>query len=199
MVYAVGSIVQQEKLHVTGRVHWSVPAPLEELPRGNCWLQHRMRLGALGLVPRDFYAGIWELLHHCHGIVIGDKLEKRNRLASKPLLSEKTPGERNFASLIEHLLSKIEAPEYRQLCTETLITLIAFVGANPQVHFDDDLALDVVIGHAVRVGWQEQHPQVPEQAYGTHKASAWEDFYRSSPADCRRWQLEALRQLTMES
>jgi hypothetical protein len=88
-----------------------------------------MRLGALGRVPRDFYAGVWELLHHCRGIVIGDKLEKRNRLESAPLLSEKTAGERNFASLVEHLLSKIEAPEYRQLCTETLITLIAFVGA----------------------------------------------------------------------
>ncbi|MEX1317602.1 MAG: glycoside hydrolase family 15 protein, partial [Synechococcaceae cyanobacterium] len=185
--HARTALQRKEQLHVSGRVRWTVPDPLEDLPRGECWLQHRMRLGALGRVPRDFYAGVWELLHHCRGIVIGDKLEKRNRLASEPLLSEKTPGERNFASLVEHLLSKIEAPEYRQLCTETLITLMAFVEANPLVRFDDDLALDVVIGHAVRVGWQGSHPEVPAEEYGRHKAAAWDRFYRASPADCRRW------------
>ncbi|MEO1002278.1 MAG: glycoside hydrolase family 15 protein [Cyanobacteria bacterium J06638_7] len=194
--HASAALQRKEQLHLSGRVRWTVPDPLENLPRGECWLQHRMRLGALGRVPRDFYAGVWELLHHCRGIVIGDKLEKRNRLASEPLLSEKTPGERNFASLVEHLLSKIEAPEYRQLCTETLITLMAFVEANPQLRFEDDLALDVVIGHAVRVGWQGHHPQVPAEEYGRHKAGAWDRFYRASPADCRRWQLEALRELS---
>ncbi len=194
--HAKAALQRKEQLHVRGRVRWSVPDPLEELQRGECWLQHRRRMGALGRVPRDFYAGVWGLLHHCRGIVIGDKLEKRNRLESGPLLSEKTAGERNFASLVEHLLSKIEAPEYRQLCSETLITLMAFVEANPRVRFEDDLALDVVIGHAVRVGWQLHHPQVPSEDYSQHKAAAWDRFYRASPADCRRWQLQALRELS---
>ncbi|MBM5808565.1 MAG: phosphorylase kinase, partial [Cyanobacteria bacterium M_surface_9_m1_291] len=158
--HARDALQRKEQLHLSGRVRWSASEPLEEHPKGGCWLQHRARLGALGRVPKDFYPGIWELLHHCRGIVIGDKLERRNRLASQPLLSEKTPGERNFASQVDHLLSKIEAPEYRQLCSETLLTLIAFVAANPQVYLDDDLALDVVIGHAVRVGWQQQHPAI---------------------------------------
>ncbi|MBD2422271.1 phosphorylase kinase [Cyanobium sp. FACHB-13342] len=197
--HAKAALQRKEQLHVSGRVRWDVPDPLEELPREGCWLQHRLRLGALGRVPRDFYPGIWDLLHHCRGIVIGDKLEKRNRLDSAPLLSEKTPGEHNFAALVDHLLSKIEAPDYRQLCTETLITLIAFVGANPTVVFDDDLVLDVVIGHAVRVGWQERHPTIPPEQYGQHKADAWDAFYLSSPADCRHWQLAALRQLTETS
>jgi phosphorylase kinase alpha/beta subunit len=194
--HARAALQRKEQLHLRGRVRWEVPDPLEELPGGECWLQHRMRLGALGRVPRDFYPGIWDLLHHCRGVVIGDKLERRNRLESAPLVSEKTPGERNFASLVEQLLGKIEAPEYRQLCSECLLTLMAFVAANPQVQFDDDLALDVVIGHAVRVGWQERHPAVPAKDYGLHKAEAWDQFYRSSPAACRRWQLRALQQLT---
>jgi phosphorylase kinase alpha/beta subunit len=194
--HAREALQRKEQLHLSGRVRWEASEPLDEHPQGGCWLQHRSRLGALGRVPRDFYPGIWELLHHCRGIVIGDKLDKRNRLASKPLLSEKTPGERNFASQVDHLLSKIEAPEYRQLCCETLLTLIAFVAANPKVYLDDDLALDVVVGHAVRVGWQLQHPDIAAADYGSHKAEAWDNFYRSSPADCRHWQLEALRQLT---
>ncbi|MBM5798201.1 MAG: phosphorylase kinase, partial [Cyanobacteria bacterium K_Offshore_0m_m2_072] len=193
--HARDALQRMEQLQLSGRVRWVASEPLEDLPKGGCWLQHRSRLGALGRVPRYFYPGIWDLLHHCRGIVIGGKLDKRNRLASKPLLSEKTPGERNFASQVDHLLSKIEAPEYRQLCCEALLTLIAFVAANPQVYLDDDLALDVVIGHAVRVGWQQQHPEIAAGDYGTYKAEAWDSFYRASPADCRRWQLEALRQL----
>ncbi len=195
--HAKTALQRKEELHLQGgRVRWEVPDPLEDLPKGGCWLQHRLRLGALQRVPRDFYPGIWDLLRHCEGIVIGDKLERRNRLESAPLLNDLTPGERNFAALVEQLLGKIEAPEYRQLCTEALLTLMAFVAANPQVRFDDDLALDVVIGHAVRVGWQEGHPLVGEAEYGRHKAEAWDAFYRSSPAQCRRWQLLALQQLS---
>jgi phosphorylase kinase alpha/beta subunit len=195
--HAQTALQRKEQLHLRGtRVRWEVPDPLEELPRGGCWLQHRLRLGALQRVPRDFYPGIWDLLHHCRGIVIGDKLERRNRLESAPLLNDLTPGERNFAALVEQLLGKIEAPEYRQLCTEALLTLIAFVAANPQVRFEDDLALDVVIGHAVRVGWQLRHPLVSDVEYGRHKFEAWDAFYRSSPAECRHWQLQALQQLS---
>jgi phosphorylase kinase alpha/beta subunit len=198
--HAQTALRRKEQLHLQGaRVRWEVPDPLEELPRGGCWLQHRLRLGALQRVPRDFYPGIWDLLHHCHGIVIGDKLERRNRLESGPLLNDLTPGERNFAARVEQLLGKIEAPEYRQLCTEALLTLIAFVAANPLARFEDDLALDVVIGHAVRVGWQQRHPLVSELEYGRHKAEAWDAFYRSSPAQCRRWQLAALQQLSRDS
>jgi len=193
--HAKATLQRKEQLHVSGRVRWDVPDPLEELPRGSGWLQHRQRLGALQQVHRDFYPGIWDLLHHCRGLVIGDKLDRRNRLESGPLLSEKTPGERNFASLVEHLLSKIDASEYRQLCTETLLTLVAFVGANPDVRFNDYLALDVVIGHAVRVGWQQEHPETPSALYGQHKAEAWDRFYISSPGQCRRWQLLALKEL----
>ena len=196
--HAQTALQRKEQLHLQGgaRVRWEVPDPLEDLPRGGSWLQHRLRMGALQRVPRDFYPGIWDLLHHCRGIVIGDKLERRNRLESAPLLNDLTPGERNFAALVEQLLGKIEAPEYRQLCTEALLTLIAFVAANPLARFEDDLALDVVVGHAVRVGWQQRHPQVSDAEYGRHKFEAWDAFYRASPAQCRRWQLQALQQLS---
>ncbi|MFZ9216822.1 MAG: glycoside hydrolase family 15 protein [Vulcanococcus sp.] len=193
--HAKAALQRKEQLHLSGRVSWEAPEPLEELNSSGDWLRHRERMGALQNVPRNFHPGIWALLHHCRGLVIGDKLERRNRLESAPLLNEKTPGERNFAMHVEHLLSKIEAPEYRRLCIETLVTLIAFVDANPDVHLEDDLVLDVVIGHAVRVGWQQQHPEQRAADYPSHKAEAWDQFYRSSPAQCRRWQLLALKEL----
>jgi phosphorylase kinase alpha/beta subunit len=46
------------------------------------------------------------------------------------------------------------------------------------------------------VGWQIQNPDIAAELYGQHKAEAWDGFYRASPAACRRWQLEALKQLT---
>lgn len=117
-------------------------------------------------MPRGFYPGSWDLLHLCHSIGIGDKVEKRNRLDSGPLLSEKTPSERNSTTLVDHLL-----------------TLITVMSANPKLVFDDDLVLDVVIGHAVRVGWQQSQPSIPESQYGLHKANAWDQAYLASPAD----------------
>jgi phosphorylase kinase alpha/beta subunit len=40
---------------------------------------------------------------------------------------------------------------------------------------------------------------VNDANYGRHKAEAWDAFYRSSPAQCRRWQLAALQQLSSDS
>tara|TARA_B100001093_G_scaffold519644_1_gene609629 strand:+ start:3873 stop:7058 length:3186 start_codon:yes stop_codon:yes gene_type:complete len=192
--HARAALQRSELLHLRGHVQWTVPEPLEEQPSGCDWLQHRTRLGSLQQVPKEFYAGIWSLLHHCRGLVIGDKLERRNRLTSS-LLLEKTPGERNFAIQVEHLLSRIEAAEYRQLCTESLLSLMAFAMTNPGMRFEDDIALDVVIGHAVRVGWQSTNPNLDVSTYSQHKASAWIQFYKASPAQCRLWQIEALREL----
>ena len=101
--------------------------------------------------------------------------------------------------MVEHLLSRIDAPEYRQLCSECLLSLMAFVEANPDVQFADDLALDVVIGHAVRVGWQLTHPSLADGNYSQYKALAWGQFYAASPGDCRRWQIAALKELTEQS
>jgi len=47
----------------------------------------------------------------------------------------------------------------------------------------------------VRVGWQLRHPEQELSSYPAHKAEAWDAFYRASPAQCRRWQLEGLKQL----
>jgi phosphorylase kinase alpha/beta subunit len=45
------------------------------------------------------------------------------------------------------------------------------------------------------VGWEQEHPEQSRELYGQHKGDAWDRFYRSSPAQCRRWQLLALREL----
>ena len=98
---------------------------------------------------------------------------------------------------VEHLLSKIEAPEYRRLCIETLVTLIEFVNSNPEADFDDYIVLDVVIGHAVRLHWKTNHAN-DSREYEYCKAEAWTEFYQSSPAKCRQEQLLAIKELSCQ-
>lgn len=134
-------------------------------------------------------------MEHCKGLVIGDKLERRNRLDSEEILSEMTPGEKNFALQIEHLLNKIEAPEYRQVCIETLMELAAIASSNPSLQIEEYIVLDVLIGHAVRLAWLDNHHDRRDR-YDEDKASAWRSLYNTSPRECASYIVKAFRFLT---
>ncbi|MBH8563604.1 glycoside hydrolase family 15 protein [Nostoc sp. CENA67] len=191
---------QQESLHVKQKesdIDWVVlPTTTEEItvPPGG-WRRYRQGEGALNRVPKDFFQRVWLLLKHCKGLVIGDKLERRNRLDSDLMLSEMTAGEKNFALRVEHLLNKIEAPEYRQVNIEALMELSAIAAKNPNLQIEEYIVLDVLIGHAVRLAWLEHHPERGDR-YDEDKASAWRSFYNTSPKDCGSYILKAFRFLT---
>ncbi|MGG6293577.1 glycoside hydrolase family 15 protein [Leptolyngbya sp. AN02str] len=200
----------QESLRVRQQqnIQWVVPSSVATTSPGDSsdasadsspeltsnWLQKRQRDGALNRVPKDFYPHVWKVLKHCKGLVIGDKLDRRNRL-DRELTLEMTPGEKKFALLVEHMLNKIQAPEYRQVNIETLMELAAIAERNPDLQIEEYIVLDVLIGHAVRFAWLEQHPQDGDR-YDERKAMAWRAFYETSPYDCARFVVQALRFLT---
>ncbi len=159
------------------------------------WHRQRQLDGSLNRMAPNFYPRVWELMKHCKGLVIGDKLERRNRLDSELILSEMTQGEKNFALKIEHLLNKIEAPEYRQLNVEALMELSAICDRNPDIGIEQYLVLDVIIGHAVRLGWLEKYPERADK-YDEEKEKAWHSFYESSPYVCAGYIVKAFRFLT---
>ncbi len=191
---------QQESLHVKQResdIEWVLqPAVVEdiEIPSGG-WRRFRQAEGATGRVPKDFFKQVWLLMHHCKGLVIGDKLERRNRLDSEVMISEMTAGEKNFALQVEHLLNKIEAPEYRQVNIETLMELGAIASNNPNFQIEEYIVLDVLIGHAVRLAWLDGHQERGDR-YDEDKASAWRSFYSTSPRECASYVVKAFRFLT---
>jgi phosphorylase kinase alpha/beta subunit len=179
------------------------------------WRYQRRKDGAINRVDRDFYPSVWRLLEHCKGITIGDKLEKRNRLDSEIILSEMTPGEKNFALRIEHLLNKIVAPEYRQLNIEALMVLAALSERNPALNIEEYIVLDVLIGHAVRLAWLDvdlpkatttqliggasplENPTAFDPAnYDRYKSFAWSSFYQSSPYVCASYIVKSLQFLS---
>ena len=192
------TLFRQESLHSRKpqSVEWVVfPQDEEALPPEEDWWHTRQRKGTLNRVPEDFYPRIWRLLQHCHGIVIGDKLERRNRLVSQLILSDSTPEEQDFALRIEHLLNKIQAPAYRQVNVEALIELSELFDRNPDWQLEDDIVLDVLIGHAVRLAWVEPDPYRGHH-YDQDKALAWRSFYESSPRSCAQYLLKAVQFLT---
>jgi phosphorylase kinase alpha/beta subunit len=158
------------------------------------WLRKRQLDGSINRVPPEFYPSVWRVLKHSRGLVIGDKLERRNRLDHEMVL-EMTPGEKNFALRVEHLLNKIQAPEYRQVNIEALMELAAIAKNNPDLQIKDYIVLDVLIGHAVRIAWLDAHPQHLGN-YNNYKAAAWRAFYQSSPYDCAKNIAKALQFLT---
>ncbi|MGB3491351.1 MAG: glycoside hydrolase family 15 protein [Elainellaceae cyanobacterium] len=191
------SLFKQESLQMSQQdIQWVVlPKADAAAPQGNSWLRQRQRDGSLNLVPPHFYPKVWTVLQHCKGIVIGDKLERRNRLDSRLILSETTPGEKNFALRVEHLLNKIQAPEYRQVNVEALMELVALAEQNPDLQIQGNIVLDVLIGHAVRITWLESH-QDHTDVYDDYKAQAWQSFYQTSPFDCASGIAKALQFLT---
>ncbi|HBL62223.1 MAG TPA: glycosyl hydrolase family 15, partial [Cyanobacteria bacterium UBA8803] len=193
---------QQESLHVklpNQKINWVVlPEDQEQAEEATVigsWVRKRQLDGSAGRVPQDFYPRVWRVMKHCKGLVIGDKLERRNRLDSKLILSEMTPGEKNFALQVEHLLNKIQAPEYRQVNIEALMELAAIVESNPQLEIEEYIVLDVLIGHAVRLAWLERYPE-RTNSYDEYKAVAWRSFYNTSPRDCASYIAKAFQFLT---
>ena len=145
------------------------------------WLAWRETSGVLTRPPEDFYERIWELLRQCRGLVIGDQLDSRNRMESAVAQSDMTKGEKLFELQVEDLMNKIHAPEYRQLCVETLLALSHMLRANPDLMLDSYLVLDVIIGHGVRLAWLNSRPELAESAYNEYVGEAWAAFYASPP------------------
>jgi phosphorylase kinase alpha/beta subunit len=178
-----------------GKLAWKPDTSLErlEVPEDGwfAWRQHR---GIIDRRPTRFYADVWNIFKHTPALTIGDHMERRNRMDSAVVLSDMTPGERAFALRIEHLLNKVQAPEYRQLNVEALEVLANFFKQNPSLVLDDALSLDALIGHAVMLSYLSEHPE-HDTDYNEHKAQAWDSFYASTPAQVSGAIAAALRHL----
>jgi phosphorylase kinase alpha/beta subunit len=161
---------------------------------GHGWLAWRQHSGVIDRRPANFYSDVWNIFRHAPALIIGEKLERRNRMDSRIVLSDTTPGEKSFALWLEHLLNKIGASEYRQLNIECLRVLASFFRQNPTLEIDDACVLDALIGHAVRLAYLEHRPE-REALYSEHKAEAWASFYASPPVRTSAFLVAALRSL----
>lgn len=158
------------------------------------WYGWREQQGSVGRENNAFFTNVWDILHHCKGLTIGDKLNSKNRLDSESTLSQSTAGEQSFKLHVSHLLNKIQAPVYRQLTVEALKAVASFFPENPSLQIYDTLLTDIIIGHAVRISWLQTHPEQKDH-YDECVASAWQAFYRLPPHKVANGILDALTHL----
>ncbi|CAA6801026.1 MAG: Phosphorylase kinase alpha subunit [uncultured Thiotrichaceae bacterium] len=192
---AATKLVYQENLQAS-----EIPSleKLRNLPNENnfkenaeSWTDWRKQAGMVARLPSNFYKDIWYLLRQCNALVIGDKYDVQSRL-STDVTSHTTAGERDFALRIDDLLQSIHSPEYRQLNIEAIVSLAWLFRQSDALHIEDDLVLDVLIGHAVRLTWERQHT---DGQYNEHRGQAWEEFYKLSPKEADNAFIEALMYL----
>jgi len=155
------------------------------------WAKWREHVSVTGGLPSNFYKDVWHLLQQCNALVIGDKYNLQNRISSDETL-DATAGERSFALKIDTLLQSIDALDYRQLNIEAIESLACVFGQSPELHVDNDLVLDILIGHAVRISWERDHTSGD---YNEQRALAWENIYKLSPKELDKAFVEAFRYL----
>ncbi|MCL4433151.1 MAG: glycoside hydrolase family 15 protein [Epsilonproteobacteria bacterium] len=179
----VTQLVDQENLHVSGipilDVIRTTSFSEAELTDVDDWRQWRLQMGMMGGISPSFYNDVWYLLRQCQGLVIGDKYSLQSRIGSE-LTLESTPGEQSFALRIDELLQGISASDYRQLNIEMIESLCRLWKANSEFHVENDIVLDVLIGHAVRLAWQKNHSL---DNYDEERPLAWEALYKLSPLE----------------
>ncbi len=158
------------------------------------WYEWREQQGSVGREYDAFYAGVRDILHHCKGLVIGEKLNGKNRLDSENTLSQSTEGEQSFKLHVNHLLNKIQEPIYRQLTVEALKTIASIFRENASLHIDDTLLIDIILEHAIRISWLQDHPE-QEENYEVCEPLAWQAFYHFAPHQVANGVLDALMHL----
>lgn len=155
------------------------------------WYAWREQQGSVGRENEAFFSGLWTLLHHCKGLMVGEKYNSKRRIDSEMMLAQMTAGEQTFRLHINHILNKIQAPVYRQLSVEALRALASIVRENPDLYIDDTLVTDILIGHAVRISWLQRHPQYRDH-YEDCVSLAWHAFYQLPPHAVANAILDAL-------
>jgi len=137
---------------------------------------------------------VWEVLHHCKGLIISEKLSSDRRLDSEEILAQMTAQEQSFVLLINHRLDKIQSPDFRQLTMETLQALAVIFQENPDLQVDDTILTDTLINHAVRLSWLEKHPERAAY-YEEDQALSWQGFYQLPPNEVANGIIDALNYL----
>ena len=165
---------------------------------GEYWFHWREQQGSVGREDNAFFEGIYALLGHCEGLMIGGKYNPHRRIDSQDVRSHMTAGEQTFKLRITHLLDRIQAPEYRELTVEALKVLSELVRTHPEIHFGDTLVTDILIGHAVRIHWCQSHSGA-EVRYEEEVSQAWSTFLRQPPSVIAESIVGALSHLSAET
>lgn len=180
------SLLRFELMHVSSDSSGMVTVKFDnsmdpDLADAANWHEWRTAQGNLGRYSEGFFEGVWDIVNQTLGLVIGDQWNPKLRLDHR-LCANMTRGEKLFRDRVSHILNKTPATDSLQLYTEALQVLMVVTWKNPELRIADTLYLDVLIGHAVRLAWEQRNPE-RASAYDRNRGRAWEEFYLSPPSE----------------
>lgn len=155
------------------------------------WYYWREMRGSIGRENDSFFACVWDILHQCRGLVVGDKFNSKRRLDSDTVLAHMTNGEKTFKLHVNHLLNKIQSAVHRQLTAEALLAIAALFRDNASSYIDDTLSTDTLIELAVKMSWQKSKSKENSE-YERDEELAWQYFYHLPPHQAANLYQEAL-------
>ncbi len=179
------SLLQLEQMNVSadssGMIKVEFDSSMDtELGEAADWHVWRTLQGSLGRYSDGFFEGVWDIVNQSRGLVIGDQWNPKLRLDHQ-LCADMTRGEKLFKDRVEHILNKTPAADSHQLYVETLQVLMVVMWNNPDLRIEDTLFIDVIIGHAVRLAWENKNPDKAVN-YDQYRDTAWKEFYLSPPS-----------------
>ena len=180
----VQKLSQEENLNITGLSNPKeiTSVYLLEDTQNENWALWREESGMMSGITQCFYKDTWHLLQQCKALVIGDRYNIQNRISSETTHAF-TPGERGFELYVDTILQSIEAPDFRQLNVELIQSLAKIFRQRPELYVENDIVLDIIIGHAVKIAWLKENP---DGKYDENVPQAWKKFYKLSPQETDR-------------
>ncbi|BBP43444.1 glycoside hydrolase family 15 protein [Thiosulfativibrio zosterae] len=162
-----------------------------ELGEAFDWYEWRKIHGSIGRYSPGFYEGAWDVVNQTAGLSIGDQWNPKLRL-NHALSANMTRGEKLFQDKVDHLLNKTPLPEVRRLYAEAIMVLGLIMKANQDLHSQDLIFLDVLLGHSVRLHWLSLADN-QLSAYEDDREKAWQAFYLLAPNEVANAIVEAFR------
>ncbi|EDV29800.1 uncharacterized protein TRIADDRAFT_52572 [Trichoplax adhaerens] len=147
---------------------------LPEVKSEKRWLYHRILVGAINRVPKNFYENVWNVLYKApDGICVSGKVLPRS-----PTIKEMTCRGMGFALRVEEMLSGISKPQYRQIAVELLTVIATIAERNPELHFQEVINLNKIVMNAIEL-FIASNPNYE----GLTLEEQEDHFFSSSPCD----------------
>lgn len=114
------------------------------------WLEWRIARGLITHFDKNFLQDIWHSLMFCEALVFGNPVGSESRLDCEITRSSMTPGEVNFAHLIDHVTHQLYPHYYKAAVVEALYAYTQFCINHPDKHFSKPLVFKDVIAAAAK-------------------------------------------------
>jgi phosphorylase kinase alpha/beta subunit len=142
------------------------------------WYDWREQQGSFGRENQAFFSGIWSVLHHCQGLMIGSVTNNKNIIFSEQILSQMTAGEQSFKLYVSHLLNKIHSPVCRQMTLEAIEAIGLIFKTSKSAYRNHVISTDDIINQAIDSNLQQTPFNL--ETYNNYASSPQQIFYRLS-------------------